>query len=157
MKTTCCLLATFGLCLLTVQPARAESVAEQWVKRFNNLSNVDDSANAVAVDAGGNVIITGFSNGSSIYDGYYTAKYAAADGSLIWEKRSPQQRIPGISTAVAVDGSNNVIVTGYAHGAGNAYYYYTAKYAAVNGSLIWETLGPAGSARALALDACDLF
>jgi hypothetical protein len=46
-----------------------------------------DYPNAVAVDRSGNVIVTGSSyNGDSSAD-YYTAKYAAADGALLWEQR----------------------------------------------------------------------
>jgi len=43
-----------------------------------------DSAQAVALDPGGNVLVTAYSysNGSDCY----TAKYAAADGALVWEK-----------------------------------------------------------------------
>ena len=40
----------------------------------------------MAVDGSGNVVVTGYSdNGTN--DDYYTAKYAAADGALLWEKR----------------------------------------------------------------------
>ena len=57
-------------------------------------SNDDDEARAVAVD-GGNVVVTASS--WNIYLGYYsidyhTAKYAAANGALLWERRYTARR-----------------------------------------------------------------
>jgi hypothetical protein len=87
----------------------------------------------VAVDASGNVVVTGSSGGD-----FYTAKYAAADGALLWEKRYGD----GYAISVAVDASGNVVVTGSSGGD-----YYTAKYAAGDGALLWEQRynGPADS------------
>jgi outer membrane protein assembly factor BamB len=90
--------------------------------------------------------VTGSSYGSGSYD-YYTAKYAAADGALLWEKRynSPEDGFDWAS-AMAVDGSGNVVVTGYAYsGIAHDHDYYTAKYAAADGALLWERYynGPA--------------
>lgn len=71
-------------------------------------------AQGLALDTNGNVVMTG---------GYsYTAKYAAANDALLWEKRDIGGR------AVAVDGSGNVVMI-----AGS-----TAKYAAADGALLWE-------------------
>jgi hypothetical protein len=42
---------------------------------------------AVAVDGSGNVIVTGESRGNGTGPDYYTAKYAATDGAVLWEKR----------------------------------------------------------------------
>ena len=67
-------------------PSRAESVIVQWEKIYNGPGNGRDEPAAVAVDSAGNVIVTGTSyNANSAY-GYYTAKYAAANGVLLWEK-----------------------------------------------------------------------
>jgi hypothetical protein len=42
----------------------------------------------VAVDGGGNVVVTGNSFLTDYRESdYYTAKYAAADGASLWEKR----------------------------------------------------------------------
>src|SRR6185369_14348336 len=43
---------------------------------------------AVALDGSGNVVVTGIArNCSGCDEDYYTAKYAGADGALLWEKR----------------------------------------------------------------------
>jgi uncharacterized delta-60 repeat protein len=109
-----------------------------WEKRYNGTGNSDDDAFSVAVDASGNVAVTGVSHNGSNED-YYTAKYAAADGALLWEKR---YNGPGNGDdwaySVAVDAAGNVVVTGESPGTGGSADYYTAKYAAADGALLWE-------------------
>src|SRR6185369_12992590 len=92
-----------------------------------------DVPTAVVVDASGNVAVTGYSNNGNDND-YYTAKYAAATGALLWEKRynSPANG-DDVAQEIAVDASGNIVVTGCSAGG-----YYTAKYAAANGTLLWE-------------------
>ena len=68
---------------------------------------------AVAVDGSNNVIVTGYSAGSGSGFDYATIKYSSA-GVPLWTNR---YNGPGngddTAAAVAVDGSDNVIVTGY--------------------------------------------
>ena len=110
-----------------------------WGIRYNGPANSEDVAEAVSVDASGNVIVTGASVGNGNNYDYYTAKYAAADGALLWE-----QRFNGLANsldyalAVAVDDAGNVVVTGYSNNGGGSPDYYTAKYAAADGVLLWE-------------------
>jgi len=86
----------------------------------------------VTVDDSGNVLVTGISyDGSGSQNHYYTAKYAA-DGGLLWERRAP-----GGGAQVALDASGNVLVTGESF-KGTTSSFYTAKYAAVDGALLWE-------------------
>ena len=127
-----------------------------WEHRYNGPSNSYDFPTAVAVDAIGNVAVTGGS-GHDVY----TAKYAAANGALLWERRysGPPSWRWEAGLAVAVDRHGNVVVTGYAGNTANDD-YYTAKYAAADGALLWERRydGPGSSddmAGALALDAND--
>jgi len=76
-------------------------------------------------------VVAGYSYPETNGD-FYTAKYAGANGSLLWEKRSEGGR------TVAVDSSGNVMVTGYSYGTNSIEDYYTAKYAAADGALLWE-------------------
>ena len=107
-----------------------------WTNRYNGSGNGDDEASAVAVDSGNNVIVTGYSTGSSGYDDYATIKYSS-DGVPLWTNR---YKGPGgmedVATAVAVDGSNNVLVTGYSWGGGSWYDYATIKYSSA-GVALW--------------------
>jgi hypothetical protein len=95
-------------------------------------------------------LVTGSSYNGTNAD-YYTAKYAAADGALLWEQRynGPSNRTDE-ATAVVVDGSGNVVVAGYSENGTNSD-YCTAKYAATNGALLWEKRYTGGSASSLAL------
>src|SRR5581483_4729754 len=132
-----------------------------WENRYNDPGNGTDGGNAIVVDSSDNVVVTGVVPGSGFGFDFYTAKYAAADGSLIWEKT---YNGPGASNdspqAIAVDSANNVVVTGYSYGSGGNSDFYTAKYAAANGALIWEKRynGPENAndeARAVAIDGSD--
>ena len=127
----------------TAKYAAADGVL-LWERRYNGPADGDDVPKAMAVDAGGNVVVTGSSMGADTASDFYTAKYAGTDGALLWERRSdsPPNRSE-LSAAVTMDHNGNVVVTGSSYqitGVG-AYYtsdYYTAKYSAADGALLWE-------------------
>jgi len=131
---------------------------QQWVARYDGLgSSNNDAANALAVDGAGNVYVTGQSQGSGIVDDYATLKYNSS-GVQQWVTR---YNGPGNSvdeaTALAVDGSGNVYVTGRSEGSGSDYDYATIKYSSA-GVEQWVARhdGPGNStdeAKALAVDA----
>ncbi len=104
-----------------------------YVESYINISFA--WAKGMAVDRAGNVIVTG-SGGSD----YYTAKYAAADGAVVWEKRyNGSAQSVDEPSAVAVDDAGHVIVTGLSlESRSNPPAIYTAKYAAEDGALLWE-------------------
>jgi hypothetical protein len=79
------------------------------------------------MDSSNNVIVTGYSSNGTNYD-YATIKYSGA-GVPLWTNR---YNGPGNgddeASAVAVDHSGNVIVTGYSYGSGSGDDYATIKY-----------------------------
>jgi len=101
-----------------------------WVQRYNGPGNSWDYANAIALDGSGNVYVTGLSLGSGTNNDYATIKYDPA-GNQIWVQRynGPGNYIDE-ATAIAVDGSGNVYVTGSSANVNNAsnYDYATIKY-----------------------------
>ena len=88
-------------------------------------------------------MVTGWSRGVNDTREHYTAKYAAEDGSLLWERRGP---VGNVETVV-VDSNGDVVLIG---SAGSD--CYTAKYAAHNGAPLWEKRSNVGCAVAVALD-----
>jgi len=108
-----------------------------WVRRYNGPGNGSDGARALALDKAGNVYVTGtsISTVSPDYD-YATIKYAP-NGDTLWVRRynGPVNDLDDAS-ALAVDDSGNVYVTGYSYGSGTSQDYVTIKYAP-NGDTLW--------------------
>lgn len=101
---------------------------EQWIARYNGPDNSADFANAITVDASGNVYVTGESVGSGTEQDYATIKYNST-GQEQWVARynGPGNDVDA-AMAIAVDGSGNVYVTGYSTGSGTGFDYATIKY-----------------------------
>lgn len=109
-----------------------------WERRYNGTGNGQDGARSLALDAAGNVFVTGYSRGTA-NDDFYTAKYSASNGAILWERRynGPDN---GYDTAfkIAVDGNGDAIVAGDSASTANGSDAYTAKYSGIDGSIIWE-------------------
>jgi uncharacterized delta-60 repeat protein len=132
------------------------SGTQQWVARYNGPGNTDDTAYAIAVDASGNVYVTGSSTGSGSGFDYATVKYNSS-GSQQWVARyNGPSNTDDIAYAVAVDSSGNVYVTGGSTGSGSGRDYATVKYNS-SGTQQWASRynGPGNTddtAYALAVD-----
>jgi uncharacterized delta-60 repeat protein len=132
-----------------------------WTNIYARTASSDDKAQALTVDGNNNVIVTGSSSVSG-FSAAVTIKYSDA-GVALWTNR---HNMPGSSydypSAVVVDGSNNVIVTGYSYAGASSYDYATIKYSSAGLSL-WTNRynGPANGgdyARAVVVDGSnDLF
>ena len=131
-------------------------VTQQWASRYNGPGNGDDISYFLAIDAAGNVYVTGASlTGGTNFD-YATVKYNSA-GIQQWAARYDG---PGNAfdepSSIAVDNSGNVYVTGWSTGNGTDYDYATIKYNS-SGVQQWAARydGPGTSAdisRSLAVD-----
>jgi len=132
---------------------------EQWVARYNGPGNDWDLAGSIAVDAVGNVYVTGESIGAGTNYDYATIKYNSA-GQEQWVARyngpGNLEDSPAAVRALAIDDSGNVYVTGFSVGSDTDYDYATIKYNPT-GQEQWVARynGPGkglDGARALALD-----
>jgi Beta-propeller repeat len=101
----------------------------QWLARYSPPSgNSYDRANAIALDAAGNVYVTGRSAGSGIYGypDYATIKYNST-GQQQWIARyDGSGNTDDEAVAIAVDKLGNVYVTGTSGGGGGD--FVTVKY-----------------------------
>lgn len=105
---------------------------QQWAARYNGPANGADGSSAIAVDASGNVYVTGYSDGdaSPVFrqDDYVTIKYNSS-GTEEWATRyDGPGNFHDIPNAIALDENNNVYVTGGSSGSGTRYDYATIKY-----------------------------
>lgn len=129
--------------------------AQQWEARYNGPASGSKEARALALDATGNVYVTGDAFTGANFD-YATVKYNNA-GTQLWAKL---YNGPANSTDaaydLAVDGSD-IYVTGYSYDAGGYSDYATVKYNAGGVEQCAARYnGPANSdddANALAIDA----
>jgi hypothetical protein len=127
-----------------------------WTNRWNG-SDIDDYANAIAVDRIGNVFVTGQSYTGGIpasRSDYATVAYSTA-GIELWTKSYNGTGITfDGASAIAIDLSGNVFVTGTS-GGGTGYGYATVAYSSA-GVPLWAQHynGPAnsGGATAIAVD-----
>lgn len=110
--------------------------AEQWVRRYDGpttvLSRDYDRAVALALDADGNVFVTGNSS-----DDFATVKYDAA-GTEIWVRRydGPAGGADW-ATAIAVDASGNAYVSGSSYGGSTTQYDFATLSYDPSGTVRW--------------------
>jgi uncharacterized delta-60 repeat protein len=102
--------------------------AQQWASRYNGPANGFDEAYAVAVDASGNVYVTGGSDGSGTGSDFATIQYNSA-GVQQWASRYTNTGANiDAGFAITLDASGNIYVTGYSFGTGADQDYATVKY-----------------------------
>lgn len=104
------------------------SGVQQWLQRFNGYSNGYDEGKAIAIDALGDIYITGYSFGSVSNNDYLTIKYDAAGNQQWLTKYNGTGNNADQAAAIAVDAIGNVYVSGLSKGAGSNEDYLTIKY-----------------------------
>lgn len=100
----------------------------QWTARYNGPSSGYDEGKAIAVDATGNVYITGYSLTTGSNNDYLTIKYDAT-GAQEWLARyNGTANNADQAAAIAVDGIGNVFISGLSRGTGSNEDFETIKY-----------------------------
>jgi len=119
---------TFLFIFLFTSPLFADFADTAWVRRYNGPGNSQDIAIAIAVDDSGNAYVTGQSLGNGTGWDYATLKYYP-DGETAWVRRyNGPIDSSDVATALAIDGTGNVYVTGYSQISSSDFDYVTLKY-----------------------------
>lgn len=111
--------------------------AQLWTAFHSGLGNQNDAALAVAVDAFGNVVVTGSSAEIPTRGNFRTIKYNGTNGLQLWGV-SYFTNSDEAAYAVSIDTSGNVLVTG-ANDFPAAPAIRTIKYDGASGVAIWNT------------------
>jgi len=103
-------------------------VSQQWAARYNGSANRGDAGNAVAIDASGNIYVTGSSSEINSDLDITIIKYNNA-GIQQWIKHyNGPANSSDVGNAIAVDYKGDVYVTGFSIGIGTDRDYTTIKY-----------------------------
>jgi hypothetical protein len=131
--------SVFVLAVLLMPWCASAQIQQAWVAKYNNgITNGTNQAVKMALDTAGNIYITGVSQNTNTNLGYVTIKYAP-NGTQLWATRYDSTNTATAAPAtMALDASNNVIVTGTA---------LTVRYDP-NGNQVW-TAPYAGTALAV--------
>lgn len=124
------------------------SLVQQWAVQHNGpLAGSYDEAYAIAVDNAGYVYVTGGSDFVAAGSDYYTIKYDASNGNVVWgvQHNGVSNNIDA-ATAIALDASGNVYVTGRSFQTAQDLNYRTVMYNS-SGVQQWATSynGPVNS------------
>lgn len=104
------------------------SGVQQWFVEYNGTGNNDDRAAAMALDASGNVYVTGHSIGALGGYNFVTIKYNSSGIQQWLASYNGTGNGNDQARAIALDTSGNVYVTGYVQGAVGGQNFGTVKY-----------------------------
>ncbi|MBK8981861.1 MAG: SBBP repeat-containing protein [Ignavibacteria bacterium] len=110
------------------------SGVQQWLQRYNGISNGRDVPTAMVIGNDNSIYLTGFSLGSGTGNDFATVKYNDA-GIEQWSRtyNGNGNGIDG-ATSIAVNSQEFVVVTGLSYGgSGTNYDYATVKYSQTSG------------------------
>jgi len=121
------------------------SGVEQWTRNYNGTANSLDYRTHIAIDASGNIYVTGESHGIlkkglkipiKTFGDYYTIKYNP-NGGVMWQRRYDSPFHSGDQpSAIALDNSGNVYITGTSYNA-NQTDYLTMKLSGGDGKILY--------------------
>ena len=99
-----------------------------WVATYSNIANEDDVPTCIATDDSGNVFVSGLSETPSFGTDFRTIKYNSSGQQQWIASWTGSAGYDDVPTAIFVDRSGFIYVTGYSYEFGRNYDYITIKY-----------------------------
>ena len=110
----------------------------QWAMIYNGSGNAEDKAFGIAVDAVGNIYVTGYSTSPGYNTDIVTIKYSST-GAQLWTKLyNGHDNQTDKAFGIAVDAVSNVYVTGYTESENSQEDIIVLKYNSSSGQLVWN-------------------
>jgi uncharacterized delta-60 repeat protein len=111
---------------------------QQWAVSYNGTGNAEDKAFGIAVDAVGNVYVTGYAAATGGNINAVTIKYSPT-GSQLWLKLyNGPDNLMEKAFGIAVDAANNIYVAGYSESNAGQEDMIVLKYNSSTGQLMWN-------------------
>ena len=127
--------------------------AQQWLMRYNGVSNGYDEGKSVTTDALGAVYVTGYSFTTGANNDYTTIKYDVAGNQEWITKLNGTGNNADQAAAIGIDAIGNIYVSGLSRGAGSNEDYLTVKYCQLTANAGNDTTICLGSAAQLSASA----
>ena len=111
----------------------------QWTNRFNGQGDFSDVYNAVITNASGISYQAGYTINPELSKDILLVKLNSV-GDTSWTRiMNGAGNGPDEATAITLDNSGNILITGYLKGSGTGYDIATLKYDA-NGNILWTAI-----------------
>ncbi|MEO8210093.1 MAG: SBBP repeat-containing protein [bacterium] len=109
---------------------------QEWLRRYNGSSNLDDEGVSIAVSDLGNVYVSGTSTGAGTSKDFVTIKYNSVGDSLLTRLYNSSGNGEDVVYAMKIDSDENIIVTGSTYSNATGFDYTTLKYRS-SGDFVW--------------------
>lgn len=106
-----------------------------WVMSYNNYSYLDDYGIKVVADNAGNIYAGGYGYNSNLNNDYIVVKYSSSGTQSAVVAFNGADGLEDVLADMAIDGANNIVVTGKSKTSANKDDYATVKY---NSSLVQQ-------------------
>ena len=117
------------------------SGAELWRQVLKGTVPGNDVANAVTVDATGNVVAAGVTVNSGAGNDFTVVKFDGASGAELWRQvlnGTCQCSAGDVANAVTVDATGNVVAAGTLYGSGISGGFTVIKFDGASGAELWR-------------------